>query len=307
MTAKGTLILYGMEGISLRSMTGYGRARMTLHERDITVELRSVNHRYLDVNVKAPRIYGFLEEAAKTAVSGLIARGKVDVFVSIDSTAAGDVRISLNHKIVESYLDALHEMRDKYEMADDISVMRVARLPDVFTSEKQEADAEELTADVLTVLRAAGADFCTMREREGLKMKEDILSRGQTILTLVSGVEERSPKAVAEYRAKLTARMNEVLSDTTIDPQRILAEAAVYADRTAVDEETVRLRSHIHQLDVMAAEQKPVGRKLDFLVQEMNREANTIGSKANDIELAKIVVDLKSEIEKIREQIQNIE
>lgn len=291
----------------MKSMTGYGRARQTLHERDITVELRAVNHRYLDVNVKVPRIYGFLEDAAKTAVGKMIARGKVDVFISIDSSALGDVKISLNHKILESYLDALHEMRDQYALMDDISVMRLARLPDVFSSEKQEADADELTQDVLEVLQAAGADFCAMREREGTKLRDDILSRGQTILKLVAEVEERSPQAVEEYRAKLTARMNEVLADTTIDPQRILAEAAVYADRTAVDEETVRLRSHMHQMEVMAAENRPIGRKLDFLVQEMNREANTIGSKANDMELAKIVVEIKSEIEKIREQVQNIE
>lgn len=291
----------------MKSMTGYGRARQTLHERDITVELRAVNHRYLDVNVKVPRIYGFLEDAAKTAVGKMIARGKVDVFISIDSSALGDVKISLNHKILESYLDALHEMRDRYALMDDISVMRLARLPDVFSSEKQEADADELTQDVLEVLQAAGADFCAMREREGTKLRDDILSRGQTILKLVAEVEERSPQAVEEYRAKLTARMNEVLADTTIDPQRILAEAAVYADRTAVDEETVRLRSHMHQMEVMAAENRPIGRKLDFLVQEMNREANTIGSKANDMELAKIVVEIKSEIEKIREQVQNIE
>lgn len=288
-------------------MTGYGRACQTLHERDITVELRSVNHRYLDVNVKAPRIYGFLEEAAKTSVAALIARGKVDVFISIDSGASGDVRISLNHKILQGYLDALHEMRDQYGLTDDISVMRLARLPDIFSAEKQEADADELTKDVLEVLSAAGADFCAMREREGVKMKEDILSHAQTILKLVAEVEQRSPQAVEEYRAKLTTRMNEVLADTTIDPQRILAEAAIYADRTAVAEETVRLRSHMHQMEVMAAEEKPIGRKLDFLVQEMNREANTIGSKANDIKLAQIVVDIKSEIEKIREQIQNIE
>lgn len=291
----------------MRSMTGYGRACRTLHERDITVELRSVNHRYLDVNVKAPRIYGFLEEAAKSAIGKLIARGKVDVFISIDASAAGDVQITLNHKILEGYIEALHEMRDRYQLTDDISVMRLARLPDVFTAEKQEADVDELTGDVLEVLTAASVDFCNMREREGQKLKEDILSRGQTILRLVSEVEERSPKAVEEYRAKLTARMNEVLADTTIDPQRILAEAAVYADRTAVDEETVRLRSHMHQMEAMAADEKPIGRKLDFLVQEMNREANTIGSKANDMELAKIVVEIKSEIEKIREQIQNIE
>lgn len=291
----------------MKSMTGYGRARQTLHERDITVELRAVNHRYLDVNVKAPRVYGFLEDAVKTDVSKVIARGKVDVFISIDSSASGDVKISLNHKILESYLDALHEMRDQYALTDDISVMRLARLPDVFSSEKQEADADELTGDVLEVLQAAGADFCAMREREGAKLRDDILSHGQTILKLVAEVETRSPKAVEEYRTKLTARMNEVLADTTIDPQRILAEAAVYADRTAVDEETVRLRSHMHQMEIMSAESRPIGRKLDFLVQEMNREANTIGSKANDMELAKLVVEIKSEIEKIREQVQNIE
>lgn len=291
----------------MKSMTGYGRARQMLHSRDITVELRSVNHRYLDVNVKAPRMYGFLEETVKTAVGQMIARGKVDIFITIDASASDDVKISLNRKLLENYLELLHEMRDAYHMQDDVSVMAASRLPDVFTTEKQEADADELTADVLQVLQAAGADFCEMRAREGEKMKEDVLSREQTILRYVTEIEKRSPQAVAEYRAKLTARMNEVLADTTIDPQRILAEAAIYADRTAVDEESVRLRSHMHQLEIMAAEEKPIGRKLDFLVQEMNREANTIGSKANDMEMAQIVVDIKAEIEKIREQIQNIE
>lgn len=288
-------------------MTGYGRARMTIHDRDITVELRSVNHRYLDVNVKAPRVYGFLDEATKSAVGKMIARGKVDVFIGIDATAAGDEKIILNTKILEGYLDALHEIRDRYGLEDDISVMRVAKMPDVFSAEKQEADADEIKSDVLQVLTEAADDFCAMREREGEKMREDIISRGQKILQLVSQVEERSPKAVEEYRAKLTARMNEVLADTAIDPQRILAEAAIYADKTAVDEETVRLRSHIQQLELMANDTKPIGRKLDFLVQEMNREANTIGSKANDLDLSKIVVELKGEIEKIREQVQNIE
>ncbi len=280
---------------------------MTIHDRDITVELRSVNHRYLDVNVKAPRMYGFLDEAVKGTVGSLIARGKVDVFIGIDASAAGDETIVLNTKILESYLEAFHTIRDQYGLKDDVSVMNIAKMPDVFTAEKEEADTEEIKADVTQVLTAAAEDFCAMREREGEKMREDILSRGQTILNLVAEVEKRSPKAVEEYREKLTARMKEVLADTTIDPQRILAEAAIYADRTAVDEETVRLRSHINQLKLMADSEKPVGRKLDFLVQEMNREANTIGSKANDMELAKIVVDLKAEIEKIREQVQNIE
>lgn len=291
----------------MKSMTGYGRARKTIHDRDITVELRSVNHRYLDVTVKAPRIYGFLDEAAKSQVGKLIERGKVDVFITIDSSASGDETIVLNKKVLEGYLDALREIRDSYGLRDDMSVMALAKMPDVFTAEKHEADADEIKQDVGEVLQAAAADFCAMREREGLKMKEDILGRGKTIIGLVGEVEKRSPEAVAEYRAKLTARMNEVLADTTIDPQRILAEAAVYADRTAVDEETVRLRSHIQQLELMANSDKTVGRKLDFLVQEMNREANTIGSKANDMELAKVVVELKSEIEKIREQVQNIE
>ncbi len=288
-------------------MTGYGRARMTLHGRDITVEMRSVNHRYLDVTVKAPRIYGFLDEAVKSQMGSLIARGKVDVFITIDASASGDETIVLNRTVLEGYLDALHIMRDEYGLKDDISVMGLAKMPDVFTAEKHEADAEEIKSDVAQVLEAAAADFCTMREREGVRMREDIVSRGQTILRLVSEVETRSPQAVAEYRAKLTARMNDVLADTTIDPQRILAEAAIYADKTAVDEETVRLRSHVQQLELMANDSKPVGRKLDFLIQEMNRESNTIGSKANDMELAKIVVDLKAEIEKIREQVQNIE
>lgn len=280
---------------------------MTIHDRDITVELRSVNHRYLDVNVKAPRMYGFLDEAVKGTVGSLIARGKVDVFIGIDASAAGDETIVLNTRILESYLEAFHTIRDQYGLKDDVTVMNIAKMPDVFTAEKEEADTEEIKADVTQVLTAAAEDFCAMREREGEKMREDILSRGQTIVHLVEEVEKRSPKAVAEYREKLTARMKEVLADTTIDPQRILTEAAIYADRTAVDEETVRLRSHINQLKLMADSEKPVGRKLDFLVQEMNREANTIGSKANDMELAKIVVDLKAEIEKIREQVQNIE
>ena len=280
---------------------------MTIHDRDITVELRSVNHRYLDVNIKAPRMYGFLDETVKGTVGSLIARGKVDVFIGIDASAAGDETIVLNTKILESYLEAFHTIRDQYGLKDDVTVMNIAKMPDVFTAEKEETDTEEIKADVAQVLTAAAEDFCAMREREGEKMREDILSRGQTIVHLVSEVEKRSPKAVEEYREKLTARMKEVLADTTIDPQRILTEAAIYADRTAVDEETVRLRSHINQLKLMADSEKPVGRKLDFLVQEMNREANTIGSKANDMELAKIVVDLKAEIEKIREQVQNIE
>ena len=291
----------------MKSMTGYGRARMNLHKRDVTVELRSVNHRYMDVTVKAPRIYGFLEDSAKTQIGSIVSRGKIDVFITIDAGDAGDEKIILNRSVLEGYLDAFKIMTEEYGLENDVTAMGIAKMPDVFTAEKQEADAEEIKSDVARVLASAAEDFCSMREREGKKMKEDILSRAETILHLVEEVEKRSPKANAEYRARLTARMNEILVDYAADPQRILTEAAIYADKTAVDEETVRLRSHIQQLEIMAESTQPIGRKMDFLIQEMNREANTIGSKANDIELAKIVVDIKSEIEKIREQVQNIE
>lgn len=291
----------------MKSMTGYGRSRETINGRDITAEVRAVNHRYLDCTVKAPRIYGFLEEAAKKAVSARVSRGKVDVYLSIDASQAGDVKIVLNRQVAEGYLTALREIGEKYSLRDDMSIMGLARLPDVFSAEKEEPDIEALTQDMSAVLEQALAEFDKMRGREGEKLRADILNRLNTILSLISQVEERSPKTVEEYRAKLTARMNEVLEDTSIDPQRILAEAAIYADRIAVDEETVRLRSHVNQMEYMLEERNPVGRKLDFLVQEMNREANTIGSKAGDFTLAGLVVDLKAEIEKIREQVQNIE
>lgn len=291
----------------MKSMTGYGRARLTVNNRDITAEIRAVNHRYFDCSVKAPRIYGFLEDAVKSAAGSKISRGKIDIFISVDSSQCGDIKITLNNQIADGYFKALTELQDKYGLKDDISVMGLARMPEIFSTQKEEADAEALTRDVLTVLNHAIAEFEVMRDREGKKLEADIRNRCETIISLVKKVEERSPQSVAEYRAKLTARMNEILADTTIDSQRILAEAAIFADRVAVDEETVRLRSHIHQLEIMLTEKIAVGRKLDFLVQEMNREANTIGSKANDFELSKIVVDLKAEIEKIREQVQNIE
>lgn len=291
----------------MKSMTGYGRARSALHEREITVEVRAVNHRYLDCTVKAPRAYGFLEEALKKAAGSKISRGRVDIFVAIDDAAAGDTEIQLNEKLAGSYIEALRRLRDTFELHDNITVMSVAKLPDVLTCHKAEVDADELTADVLSVFDEAVREFDVMREREGQKLAADVKGRAQTILSLVGQVEERSPERVAAYREKLWKRMQEVLETTQIDEQRILTEAAIFADKTAVDEETVRLRSHVSQLELMLGEEAAVGRKLDFLVQEMNREANTIGSKANDITLSKLVVELKSEIEKIREQIQNIE
>ena len=291
----------------MKSMTGYGRAREERNGRTITVELRAVNHRYLDCTVKAPRQYVFLDDAVKKAAAARIARGKVEVFVSVETQEGGDVAVTVNHTLAKRYLDALHDLGGTYGLRDDVTVAVLAKMPDVLGSERIEQDADELTRDVLAVFSAACDGFDQMRLREGEKLAEDVRGRCASIERMVGEVETRSPERVREYREKLLARMQEVLADTSIDETRILTEAAIYADKTAVDEETVRLRSHLQQMDGMLRETQPVGRKLDFLVQEMNREANTIGSKANDVDMARIVVDIKSEIEKIREQIQNIE
>lgn len=291
----------------MKSMTGYGRARQVLHGRTVTVELRAVNHRYLDCTVKAPRQFGFLDDAVKKAAAARIARGKTEIYVSVETDEGGDLSVTVNHALAERYLTALRELSEKYGLRDDVTVMSLAKMPDVLGSERIEQDADELTQDVLTVFSEACDGFDQMREREGEKLADDVRSRAAVIETLVTEVETRSPERVAEYREKLLARMREVLEGTDVDETRIVTEAAIYADKTAVDEETVRLRSHLQQLDGMLNEEKPVGRKLDFLVQEMNREANTIGSKANDVSMAQTVVNIKSEIEKIREQIQNIE
>lgn len=291
----------------IRSMTGYGRSEAVLHERTITVELRSVNNRYLDCNVKIPRSFVFAEEKLKSRVQEQISRGKVDVFVSIDSSAAENVAVTLNKPVADGYYQALTAMRDSYDLKDDISVSLLSRFPDVFTVEKEQDDLEEVAADILQVLDAAIADFNAMREREGGKLAEDVRLRAETIRTYLQQVEEKSPETVTEYRAKLEKRMAEVLENTQIEESRILTEAAIFADKVAVDEETVRLRSHLAQLDEMLAQGGIVGRKLDFLIQEFNREANTIGSKCSDVEITKRVVEMKGEIEKIREQVQNIE
>lgn len=298
-----------MKGIDLqmKSMTGYGRAREASNQREIVVELRAVNHRYLDVNVKAPRGYGFLEEAIKKLAASKISRGKVDIYISVTDLAAQETTITLNHELAQSYFDALVELRDKLHLHDDISVMSIAKMPDVLVSQRVEVDADALTASVSEVFNEAVKQFDEMRQIEGEKLADDIRNRMNTIKEIVEQVEIRSPERVTAYREKLEKRMNEILADSTVDEQRILTEAAIFADKTAVDEETVRLRSHLDQLDNMLKDSNPVGRKLDFLVQEMNREANTIGSKANDSILANYVIALKAEIEKIREQIQNIE
>jgi uncharacterized protein (TIGR00255 family) len=288
-------------------MTGYGRAEETFNGCTITVELRSVNNRYLDCNVRIPRLYLFAEEAIKSRVQSSISRGKVDVFVTLDSAGAERVQVSVNRPVADGYYAALKQLAEEYGLAGDISVSLLSRFPEVLLAEKAEEDVEEMAGDICSVLDQALRDFDQMRTKEGERLKEDILSRAAAIEEKVSLVEKRSPQTVAEYRAKLEARMNEVLSNTQLDPARILTEAAIFADKVAVDEETVRLRSHIGQLRGMLSKGGATGRKLDFLIQEFNREANTIGSKCSDIEIAGQVVDIKAEIEKIREQVQNIE
>ena len=291
----------------VKSMTGYGRAKEMRSNRDITVEVRSVNNRYLDCTVKMPRIYTFAEDAIKSRVQKAISRGKVDVFVSVDSSAADTAVVTLNKSLVEGYLAALKELKEGYGLEGDVSAAAIARFPDVMTVTKADEDVETVTEDICAVLDQALEAYNAMRAAEGVKLAEDIASRLDTIESLTAKVEERSPKTVAEYRQKLLGRMQEVLQSTTIDESRILMEAAIYADKVAVDEETVRLRSHLSQLRKMLQSNDPMGRKMDFLIQEVNRESNTVGSKCNDVEIATVVVNLKAEVEKIREQVQNIE
>ena len=286
----------------VKSMTGYGRAEDTLNGCTITVELRSVNNRYLDCNVRMPRLYLFAEETIKSRVQNTISRGKVDVFVTLDSTGGEQVQVSVNQPLADGYYAALTQLAERYGLSKDISVSLLSRFPDVLLAEKAEEDVEQRAQDICSVLDRALADFDQMRTREGARLETDVLSRAARIEELVGKVEERSPQTVAEDRAKLEARMN-----TQLDPARILTEAAIFADKVAVDEETVRLRSHIGQLRHMLEQGGATGRKLDFLIQEFNREANTIGSKCSDIDIARHVVDIKAEIEKIREQVQNIE
>ena len=288
-------------------MTGYGRARETRGNRDITVELRSVNNRYLDCTVKMPRAYIFAEDAVKARVQKAISRGKVDVFVSIDATGADEAAVAVNEGLAKGYFDALQKINSLLSLTGEVSAATIAKFPDVLTVTKAEEDLESIGVDICAVLDEALKNYNAMRATEGEKLAIDIGGRLDTIEALTGKVEQRSPETVREYREKLTARMQEVLQSTTIDEARILTEAAIYADKIAVDEETVRLRSHVAQLRDMLKSNDPMGRKMDFLIQEVNRESNTIGSKCNDIDIARDVVALKAEVEKIREQVQNIE
>lgn len=291
----------------LKSMTGYGRVKVENDLREITVELRSVNHRYLDLNIKVPRIYGYLEEMVSKQAQAAIARGKVDIFVSVRAKEGTDIRVSPNMAVIQGYVDAIKKVSETYGLSDEATALSLLRLPDAMEQSKEEADADQLKAEVSAVLDQALTEYNAMREKEGARLVEDVTYRAGLIAQSVDFVEQRSPDCVEEYRQRIAARMTEILDGTELAQQRILQEAALYADKVNVTEEIVRLRSHLAQLETMLKSPVAIGRKLDFLVQEMNRETNTIGSKANDFQIAKTVVDMKAEIEKIREQIQNLE
>ena len=291
----------------IKSMTGYGRSVITLGGREFTVELRSVNNRYLDCSVRLPRLISFAEDAVKQAVKASVSRGKVDVFISLRSEGAEDAKVELNTAALEGYLKAMNQMVSQYGVRDDISVSTLSRMPEMFLVEKPEVDEEQLQKDLLQAVDAALEGYDAMRVREGQALDADLRNRGNIILNLVEQVEQGNAQTVIDYRARLESKLREVLENTAIDESRILTEAAIFADKVAVDEETVRLRSHLQQMNTMLDAGGAVGRKLDFLLQEMNREANTIGSKCTDVNLARIVVDIKAELEKIREQTQNIE
>lgn len=291
----------------IKSMTGFGRGHAVLGGRDITVEIRAVNHRYYEFSCRLPRSYSFAEERLKALLQGRVSRGKVEVSVLVQNVTAVSERITANKEVIAEYVTALREIQEELGLSDDLSLSSVLRLPDAFTVVKEEADEELMWQDLKTVAEEALERFIAMRETEGERMRADIAGRLDVIERNVAFVEERSPVIVEAYRKRLYDKMCEVLDGKGVDESRILLEAGIFSEKTAVDEETVRLRSHIAQFREMLQSKEPTGRKLDFLVQEMNRETNTIGSKVQDIEVTRVVVDQKSEIEKIREQIQNIE
>ncbi len=291
----------------IRSMTGYGRHQAVVNGWDVTVELKSVNHRYFEYSSRLPRTCGFLDDKLKSYLQQEISRGKVDVYVSLDAVEQADSVVEVNMPLAQAYYDALSGLETELDLRNDLSVMNIARFPDVLVVRKTETDEQEIWNAVRQVAAVALEKFVAMRELEGVRMREDVLSRRETLLQAVAAVEERSPQTVREHMEKVEARMRELLGTATVDEQRLLTEAAIFADKIATAEETVRLRSHLDQLQDLVNSDEPVGRKLDFLVQEINRETNTIGSKASDLQLAQVVVEMKAEIEKIREPIQNIE
>ena len=288
-------------------MTGYGRHEAVLHGRTLVIEIKSVNNRYLDCNVRLPRVYICAEDGVQRRVKQTISRGKVDVYVNMENNTEEAVSVTVNQPVAAGYMAALRSMAETFGLEADVSISLLSKFPDVFKVDKVPEDLEALTADIHAVTEAALRDFDVMREREGEKLAADLLGRLTTLEQFTRQVEERSPQTVTDYRARLTAKLQEVLADRQVEESRVLTEAAIFADKVAVDEETVRLRSHIAQFREMLAGGSPIGRKLDFLIQEMNRETNTIGSKCNNLEISTIVVNMKAEIEKMREQVQNIE
>ena len=293
----------------IKSMTGFGRCRTVLHGREISVEIKSVNHRFFEFSCRTPKGYGFLDDKLKTLVNSRVSRGKIDMFVTVGTAEDTPAEVKINHSLVSGYINAMKEISETYGIDNDMTVTALSRFPDVYTVSKAEENEEEITADVLEAANTALDSFIAMREAEGEKMKADISGRAKVILDIVDEIDERSPQTVKEYEERLLDRINRTLLDynINIDEQRVLTEVAVFADKVAVAEETVRLRSHFSQLSKIMESQKPIGREIDFIIQEMNREANTIGSKVQDAEIAHKVVKIKSEIEKMREQIQNIE
>lgn len=291
----------------IKSMTGYGKSEQTIDSLNVTVEIKSVNHRYFEFSARVPREYGFLEEKLKKYCNSLITRGKVECYVSVEDLEEREMEVNVNETLAAGYVKALKELSERFGLKDDISAVTLSRYPDVITLHKASEDEERIWNAVKTVAETAVSKFIEMRETEGSKLRGDILSRADYIIECVEFIEGRSPETVREYNEKLKQRMKELLGDAAVDEQRLLNEAAIYADKIAVDEETVRLRSHISQLREFMNSSEAIGRKLDFLVHEINREANTIGSKAQDVDIAKKVIAIKAEVEKIREQVQNIE
>lgn len=291
----------------VKSMTGFGRAKDTIDGIDITVEIKSVNHRYFEFFAKTPRTAQFLDEKLKSFCQEKISRGKIEVAVIIDNKNEDAVELEINHAYADAYISALKQLSVVFSIKNDIKLSDLVGVNEIFSVKRTETDEEALTNAVLTVTKTALSEFIKMREIEGERLKNDVLSRADLILSKVSFIEEKAPETVAAYRLRIEQKIKELLENVQIDEQRLLTETAIFADKVAVDEETVRLRSHINQLKSMLNDGDVVGRKLDFIVQEMNREANTIGSKSQNLEIGQTVVDIKSEIEKIREQIQNIE
>lgn len=293
----------------IKSMTGFGRCRTVLHGREISVEIKSVNHRFFEFSCRTPKGYVFLDDKLKALVNSRVSRGKIDMFVTVGAVEDTPAEVKINHSLVSGYINAMKEISETYGIENDVTVTAISRFPDVYTVSKAPENEEEITADVLEAANTAIDGFIAMREAEGEKMKADILGRAEVILATVDEIDERSPQTVKEYEERLLDRINRTLQDynINIDEQRVLTEVAVFADKVAVAEETVRLRSHFAQLSKIMESQTPIGREIDFIIQEMNREANTIGSKVQDAEIAHKVVKIKSEIEKMREQIQNIE